>query len=120
MLSLFKMISITHGDILIDGIDIGTVPPNQLRSSLNAIPQEPYFLHGSIRLDAGTSGSKNDEEIWRGFDAVKLKTVIENKGGLDIDMAEATFSQGEKQLFCLSRAILKKSKVVVLDEANSK
>jgi ABC-type transport system involved in Fe-S cluster assembly fused permease/ATPase subunit len=120
MLALFKMIDISGGNITIDGIDIGVVPPNKVRAALNAIPQEPFFLNGSIRLNLDPYGSCGDDEIEKVISKVRLAHVVEDKGGLDAEIDKETLSQGERQLFCLARAILKKSKVVVLDEATSK
>ncbi|TVY81873.1 ABC transporter FUM19 [Lachnellula suecica] len=119
MLSLFRMINIEGGHIKIDGHDIATVDPNTLRAGLNAIPQEPYFLSGSIRLNADPYGKRSDEEILAALNSVHIGKVIEGKGGLDAEMEDGTLSQGEKQLFCLARAILKRSRVVILDEATS-
>jgi ABC-type multidrug transport system fused ATPase/permease subunit len=120
MLALFRMITISSGSVHIDEFDISSVPSNRLRSALNAIPQEPYFFSGTIKDNADPNGTKNEEDIWKAIEAVHLKGVIEGKGGLEAEMKDDTLSHGEKQLFCLARAILKNCKVVVLDEATSK
>ncbi|KAK2600118.1 hypothetical protein QQS21_005133 [Conoideocrella luteorostrata] len=118
-LALFQMIGIDKGSITIDGVDIAHVDPNILRSSLNGIPQDPYFMAGSVRLNADPNGTKSDEEIMKALTSVHLDHIIKSKGGLDAEMEDGLFSQGEKQLFCLARAILKRSKIVVFDEATS-
>ena len=65
-------------------------------------------------------GSCVDDQIWRALTAVHIADVIREKGGLDAEMSDNTLSHGEKQLFCLARAILRDCKIVVLDEATSK
>jgi ATP-binding cassette, subfamily C (CFTR/MRP), member 1 len=120
MFSLFHMIELKCGAISIDGIDISTISRNKLRFLLNAIPQEPYFLSGSIRLNADPHGTSSDKDILEALSKVPLREIIETKGGLDTEMSNETLSHGENQLFCLARAILKRSKIVVLDEATSK
>ncbi|PHH92904.1 hypothetical protein CDD83_3735 [Cordyceps sp. RAO-2017] len=118
-LALFRMIGIEEGSITVDGVDISHVDPNTVRSILNGIPQDPFFMAGTVRLNADPHGTKSDEEITEALVSVHLDHVIKNKGGLDVEMEDGLFSQGEKQLFCLARAILKGSKIVVLDEATS-
>ncbi|KAM0812152.1 putative ABC transporter FUM19 [Seiridium cardinale] len=119
MLSLFRMIDITEGSIEIDGISIASVSPSQVRHRLNAVPQEAFFLNDTIRVNADPHGICTDDAILQALQKVHLKTIVQRNGGLDGFVDNGTFSHGEKQLFCLARAILKQSKVVVLDEATS-
>ncbi|KAK7215079.1 hypothetical protein V2G26_003082 [Clonostachys chloroleuca] len=118
-LALLQMIDVQKGSISVDGLDIASIEPNTLRDALNGIPQEPYFMPGTVRLNADPRGTSSDEEIMRALTSVHMDKVIRTKGGLDAEMEDGLFSQGEKQLFCLARSILKRSKVIVLDEATS-
>lgn len=120
MLALFKMIDLSAGSIVIDGVDIADLPPSRLRASLNAIPQEPYFFSGTVRENADPTNNKSDYEILQAFKSVYLDQAIEKNGGLDAEMQSDKFSHGERQLFCLARAVLKNSKIAVLDEMTSK
>lgn len=119
-LALFRMVGVDGGSIAIDGVDIAHVDPDTLRSAINGIAQDPYLMTGTVRLNADPYGTKSDEQITKALASVHLHRVVENKGGLDAEMKDDTLSQGEKQLFCLARAILKCSSVVVFDEATSK
>ncbi|CAH0020273.1 unnamed protein product [Clonostachys rhizophaga] len=118
-LALFRMIDVQKGSISVDGLDVASMEPNTLRSSLNGIPQEPYFMPGTVRFNADPLGTSSDEDITRALTSVHMDRAVRNKGGLNAEMEDMLFSQGEKQLFCLARSILKRSKVIVLDEATS-
>lgn len=114
---------IRSGSILIDGVDLSTISPNQVRGSFNTLSQEPFFLRGTIRDNLMTASSlpETDERL----QAVLTRTGLWNKvlgaGGLDIMLdAEELFSHGERQLFCLARAMLNTSKVLLLDEFTSR
>lgn len=108
------------GTIRIDGIDLSTLPRQQIRSSLTTIPQDPVKITGTVRHNLDPEGKVQSEatytEILR---KTALWPVIESRGGLDADMSELGFSVGQQQLFSLARALLLRNKVVLLDESTS-
>lgn len=114
------MIELSVGTITIDGIDISTLDRGVLRERLNAIPQDPFFLSGTVRENCDPRGTSTDEAIKDALRKVHLWNIIEGKGGLEVDLTQDFFSHGQKQLFCLARAVLHPSKIVILDEATSK
>jgi ABC-type multidrug transport system fused ATPase/permease subunit len=91
-----------------------------VRSRINIIPQQPFFLHGSVRLNANPESNVEDEQIIDSLQAVNLWSYIKSKGGLDIDMSDDLLSHGQQQLLCLARALCKSSSIVIMDEATSR
>lgn len=119
MLALFRMLELNSGTIIIDRLDLSTVPRNDFRSHLNAIPQDPYFVAGSIRLNLDPYSTSTDALIISALRKVQLLNTITSNGGLDAELDPDSLSHGQRQLLCLARAVLWKSKIVVLNEVTS-
>ncbi|KAJ5279061.1 hypothetical protein N7478_004433 [Penicillium angulare] len=117
--TILRTLEIDSGEICIDGVDISRIPRSHIRSCLNTIPQQAFFLAGSVRLNANPQEDVSDATIIEALEAVNLWTYLESKGGLDTEMTDELLSHGQQQLFCMARALCRSSKIVIMDEATS-
>ncbi|KAI0229208.1 hypothetical protein L0F63_004555 [Massospora cicadina] len=122
LVSLLRIVEAAEGQILIDGVDIAKLGLKDLRTKVAIIPQEPVLFVGSIRTNLDPFNQTTDEEIWRALDAVHLADKIRSMPNqLESEVIEngKNFSLGQRQLFCIARAVLSNTKVLVLDEATA-
>ncbi|XP_065214443.1 multidrug resistance-associated protein 1-like [Planococcus citri] len=121
-LSLFRIIESAGGEISIDGVDIASLGLHSVRAKLTIIPQDPVLFSGSLRVNLDPAGEYSDDRVWRSLELAHLKSYVSSlAAGLEYEVTEGgeNFSVGQRQLICLARALLRKTKVLILDEATA-
>ena len=121
-LCLFRILEAHSGKILIDDVDISKLGLKKLRNSITIIPQDATLMTGTLRYNIDPLGISRTEEIVNVMKRIGFHYILENHPqGLEQNISEngGNLSIGEKQLICITRAILRKSKIVIMDEATA-